>query len=106
MACTVTRLKRNRERVIKTENTIAAESWSIEHCDELSAAIKDIWENLSVDYIQKTLSLDSKAFTQSIEGEGRNDKVLSKGKHLFHKFIVFLLMQNLMLECHHLGFCR
>jgi hypothetical protein len=59
-----------------------------------------------VDYIQKTLSLDSKAFTQSIEGEGRNDKVLSKGKHLFHKFIGFLLMQNLMLECRHLGFCR
>jgi hypothetical protein len=28
----------------------------------------------------RTLSLDSKAFTQSIEGEGRNDKVLSKGK--------------------------
>jgi hypothetical protein len=46
------------------------------------------------------------AFTQSIEGEGRNDKVLSKGKHLFHKCIVFLLMQNLMLECRHLGFCR
>ena len=59
--------------------------------DELSVAIKDIY---------------SKAFTQSIEGEGRNDKVLSKGKHLFHKFIGFLLMQNLMLECHHLGFCR
>jgi hypothetical protein len=54
----------------------------------------------------RTLSLDSKAFAQSIEGEGRNDKVLSKGKHLFHKFIVFLLMQNLMLECRHLGFCR
>jgi hypothetical protein len=47
-----------------------------------------------------------KAFTQSIEGEGRNDKVLSKDKHLFHKFIGFLLMQNLMLECRHLGFCR
>jgi hypothetical protein len=42
---------------------------------------------------------------QSIEGEGRNDKVLSKGKHLFHKFIGFLLMQSLMLECRHLGFC-
>ena len=26
VACTVTRLKRNRERVAKTENTIAAES--------------------------------------------------------------------------------
>jgi hypothetical protein len=32
VACTVTRLKRNQERVAKTENTIAAESWSIEHC--------------------------------------------------------------------------
>jgi formaldehyde-activating enzyme involved in methanogenesis len=42
----------------------------------------------------------------AIEGEGRNDKVLSKGKHLFHKFIGFLLMQSLMLECRHLGFCR
>jgi hypothetical protein len=31
--------------------------------------------------------IDSKALTQSIEGEGRNDKVLSIGKHLFHKFI-------------------
>ena len=80
VACTVTRLKHNRECVAKTETA-----------DELSAAIKDIY---------------SKAFTQSIEGEGRNDKVLSKGKHLYHKFIGFLLMQNLMLECRHLGFCR
>ena len=32
VACTVTRLKHNRERVAKTENTIAAESLSIEHC--------------------------------------------------------------------------
>jgi hypothetical protein len=54
----------------------------------------------------RTVSLDSKAITQSIEGEGRSDKVLSKGKHLFHKFIGFSLMQNLMLECRHLGFCR
>jgi hypothetical protein len=29
-----------------------------------------------------------------------------KGKHLFNKFIVFLLLQNLMFECRHLGFCR
>jgi hypothetical protein len=35
----------------------------------------------------RTLSLDSKVLTQSIEGEGRNDKALSKGKHLFHKLI-------------------
>jgi hypothetical protein len=44
--------------------------------------------------------------SEVIEGEGRNDKVLSKGKHLFHKFIGFLLMQNLMLEFHHPGFCQ
>jgi hypothetical protein len=61
--------------------------------------LPDVWE-------RRTLSLDSKAFTQSIEGEGRNDKVLSKGKHLFHNLIGFLLMQSLMFECRHLGFCQ
>ena len=64
--------------------------------DKLSAAINDIWENLSVDYIQ--------GLYHSIPKRLR--KVLSKGKHLFHKFIGFLLMQSLMLECRHLGFCR
>jgi hypothetical protein len=69
--------------------------------DKLSAAIKDIRENLSVDYIQGLYHS-----IPSIEGEGKNDKVLSKGKQIFHNFIGFLLMQSLMLECRHLGFCR
>jgi hypothetical protein len=70
--------------------------------------LPDVWERCrpEINSPARTLSLDSKALTQSIEGEGRNDKVLSKGKHLFHKFIGFLLMQNLMLECGHLGFCQ
>jgi hypothetical protein len=42
----------------------------------------------------RTLSLDSKALAQSIEGEGRNDKVLSKGKHLFHKFMGTYKVRN------------
>jgi hypothetical protein len=64
--------------------------------DKLSAAIRHLGKS-QCGLHSRTLSLDSKAFTQSIEGEGRNDKVFSKGKHLFHKFIVFLLMQSLML---------
>jgi hypothetical protein len=74
--------------------------------DELSAAIKDIWENLSVNYIQGLYHSIPKRLRKVLKVKGRNDKVLSKGKHLFHKFIGFLLMQNLMLKCRHLGFCR
>jgi hypothetical protein len=56
--------------------------------DKLSAAIRHLGKS-QCGLHSRTLSLDSKALTQSIEGEGRNDKVFSKGKHLFHKFIVF-----------------
>ena len=72
--------------------------------DELSAAIRHLGKS-QCGLHSRTLSLDSKALMQSIEGEGRNDKVFQGTcKQLFHKFIVFLLMQNLILECRHLGF--
>ena len=63
--------------------------------DKLSAAMKDIWENLTVDYIQGLYHSIPKCLHKSIEGEGRNDKVLTKGKHLFHKFIGFFINAKL-----------
>ena len=82
--------------VAKTENTIAAESWSIEHCRWIVSGHQRHLGKSHCGLHSRTLSLDSKRLRkvlkvkgemtkywrwreklQSIEGEGRNDKVLS-----------------------------
>ena len=78
---------------LKLKIRLQAESWSIEHCRWLVSGHQRHLGKSQCGLHSRTLSLDSKAFTQSIEGEERNDKVLSKGKHLFHKFIGFLVVE-------------